>query len=445
MQTNQESLKYQCKVDAKSSVLRELTVSVDTKSIQGYIDSSLGRIQKSATLKGFRKGKAPLYLIKKVYMADVKADVVKQVVNDSFWMAVREQNIQPVGWPEISGLTNAGLEDEKELSYTAQVEVFPEIKLSNLSKLKATKYTARVGDVDVDQVIDNLRQSQATVLSSEGDSAYDRPAKEGDTVDMSFVGKLNGEVHDKLKGEHETVKIGAQRFLEKIENALVGMKKGEEKNVTVDFDADFPDQLVAGKPVEFTVTLHEIKKVELPALDEEFLKRYQMESVDQLRDRVRTNLKNERESEAKSKTRESIVQALLDAHSFDVPKSLIENELRALMEDFSMRIKRQGFTDQMVVDELVKRQPELRASAEKRVRAFLILNQVAGDQSIDVSDEQLNKEYETIAKDMNSTLDQVKKFYDGNEDALRQLKYRLKEDAVIDYLLGKMKVEEAKA
>ena len=438
-----ETLKFDCKVDNKSTILRELKVTVDPSSFQGYIDTSLSRLQQTAQIRGFRKGKVPLDLIKKYYLKDVKADVVKQVVSDSFWKAVRDQNILPVGAPLISDIQNPDLEDAKKLTYVANVEVFPEIKLANLGKVKVQRHTAVLGADEVEKTIENLRQNHAEVTSSEGDSSYERAVTDGDTVEMTFLGRLNGQTHDKLKGERQVVKVGAKRFLDELEEALVGMRPGQTKSVTVTFSQEFPDEMVAGKPVEFEVTLHEIKKVQLPALDDEFAKRFQSESIADLREKVQKSLSEEKTNDARSRTRESLMRGLLEHHSFEVPTALVDTELKSMVDDFANRMRKQGFTDKMLQAEVDRRTAEMRGSAVERVRVFLLLEKVAEQAKLEVIDADLDREYEGLAKNISSTLEQVREFYGRSEDALRRLKYRLKEEKVIEYLMGQVKVEEA--
>ena len=438
-----ETLKFDCKVDNKSTILRELKVTVDPSSFQGYIDTSLSRLQQTAQIRGFRKGKVPLDLIKKYYLKDVKADVVKQVVSDSFWKAVRDQNLLPVGAPLISDIQNPDLEDAKKLTYVANVEVFPEIKLANLGKVKVQRHTAVLGADEVEKTIENLRQNHAEVTSSEGDSSYERAVTDGDTVEMTFLGRLNGQTHDKLKGERQVVKVGAKRFLDELEEALVGMRPGQTKSVTVTFSEEFPDEMVAGKPVEFEVTLHEIKKVQLPALDDEFAKRFQSESIADLREKVQKSLSEEKTNDARSRTRESLMRGLLEHHSFEVPTALVDTELKSMVDDFANRMRKQGFTDKMLQAEVDRRTAEMRGSAVERVRVFLLLEKVAEQAKLEVIDADLDREYEGLAKNISSTLEQVREFYGRSEDALRRLKYRLKEEKVIEYLMGQVKVEEA--
>lgn len=437
-----DSLKYSCNVSEKSQILRELSVSIEPSSIKNYIESSLNRLQKTTALKGFRKGKVPMSMIRQYFMSDVKADVVQKVVSDSFWQAVRDKNITPVGAPEISDIKNVELDEAKNVTYVAKVEVFPVIKLAEISKLKAKVYSATMSDDDIKKTLENLQQNHAEVQSAEGDKAYDRPAKLDDVVDMSFEGTVNGQGHDRLRGQNQIVKVGGKRFMQEIEDGLVGMKKGETKKVVVKFPENFPDDMVAGKNVDFQITLHEIKKVVLPAVDDEFAKRFGVQTAAELNEKIRKSLEEEKNTEAKSKSKDSLIRALIDAHSFEVPKALLDAELRQMQDDFSQNLGRQGFTDKMIQTELKNRLSELESGALNRVKAFLLLDRLAEENKIDATDKDFDHEFTELSKNIGASPEQVRQFYQSNEDAMRRLKYRIKEDRVVDFLRGKMKIEE---
>jgi len=439
---NSESLKFQCQVVEKSQILRELSISIEQSSIQGYVESSLNRLQKTTALKGFRKGKVPMSMIRQYFMGDVKADVVKQVVSDSFWQAVREKNISPVGSPEISDLKNVDLEEGTQLSFTAKVEIFPQIKLKDLSKVKAKTFTATMQEDEVTKTLENLQNSHAEILSAEDDASYNRAAKDGDTVELSFEGTVDGAPNDRLKGSHQIVKVGGKRFMQEIEDGIVGMKKGDTKKVTVKFPENFPDDVVAGKNVPFELQLHEIKKVTLPALDDEFAKRFKLETLDELKTKIRQNLEDEKTREAATKTKDSIIRAVVQSHEFEVPKTLIETETKAITDEFAQNLSRQGFTDKMIQSELSRRLAELESAAQDRVKAFLLLDRISEEHKIEATEEDFLKEYTEMSKNVGASIDQVKEFYARSEDALRRLSHRLKEDRVVDFLKGKVKIEE---
>lgn len=435
-----QSLRYEAKVETTSPIRRQLTISVAPESIKDYIESSYAKLQKSATLKGFRKGKVPLSLLKKYYSGDVKSDVLQRVVSESFWKAVQDHKIPAVGNPEIENLAGTDFDKEEPFSFTAQVDVFPEVKIGNLKGVKVTKQDATVTDADLQKSLDNMLESKATIQSLEGSAEAETPAKEGDYVEISFKGEVEGKTDPSLQGAHQVLKIGSKKFLEEFEAGIVGMKKGEVKDVTVNFGQDFPDEMVAGKPVKFEITLHEKKQALLPALDDEFASQYKASSVDDLKQKVRDSLEKDRQRQSQENIKEQLIRGLLESHPFDVPKSLVDTELQYMIKEVAQHLERQGFTEKMTKTELGRSLPNMTKQAQDRVRAFLIFDRIAEEQKLQATDADLDQEFETMAKNMGLEAAQVKGFYQQSEDALRRLRHRIKEDRVVEYLLKQVSV-----
>lgn len=435
-------LNYECKIESKGPIRRELTISVKPDSIQKYIESQLNTVRKTAKLKGFRPGKVPLTLIKQYYLQDVKSDVFSKVVRESYQQALEENKIFAVGMPEIEAKSGATLNDGETLTYTATVEVFPEIKIGDLSKIKVTRQSAEVKDDDVEKSIMNLRESHAEVVPNE---SYEGPAKTDDLVEISFKGTVDGEALDVLQGENRQIQLGAGQFMKEFEDALIGVKKGETKTFPVEFPKEFSEPRLAGKTAQFEVTVHEFKKKELPAFDDELAKRFKMETSLELRKKVAETLKEDRERESRDKLRENVLEALHRDHNFEVPGSLVQSQVEYLVRENTEYLKRQGFTEKMVRDYLGQNKDQLVKRAEEQVRVSLILDKVAQDQNIQVETKDLEHEYAKVAERINMPAAQVAQLYSNDDNALRQLRYRLKEDRAIDFVLSQVKITEAKS
>jgi len=433
-------LNYECKIENKSPVRRELTISVKPESIKEYLDEQYDSLRKTAKIKGFRAGKVPLTLIKQYYAEDVRSNVFSRVVRESYIRALEENKIVAVGTPEIEPKAGMDLKDGEVLTFTAKVEIFPEIKVGDLSKIKATRQSTEVKEEDIEKSLTNLRDNHAELLPSDAEG----PAKMGDYVDLSFKGTVDGQELDVLKGENRLVEIGAKRFMEEFETNLVGLKKGDTKKFDVKFPDDISEPQLAGKTAAFEVTIHEFKKKELPPLDDEFAKRFKLESADDLRKKVGETMKEDREKESREKLKEDVLEALVRSHEFEVPASLIRSQLEYLVKENIEYLRRQGFTEKMTREYLDKNRDELSKRAEDQVRASLILDRVAQDQNIRVESADLDHEYTKTAERLNMTLDQVRGLYQNDENALRQLRFRLKEERTVDYVLGQVKITDAK-
>lgn len=434
-------MNYQCKVESKSPIRRQLTISVPPEAIQEYIDQQFERLKKTAQIKGFRAGKVPLSILKQQYMADVKADVFSKVIRDSYVKALEENKLLAVGTPEIQTKSNGALAEGQALEFTATIEVFPEIKISDLTKLKATGKSSAVTEADIETSMKNLRENHADVVP---DETAIGPVKTDDFVVISFQGSVGGEQLDVLTGDNRTMQVGSGNYMKEFEDNLIGMKKGETKSFDMDFPNEFNEPKLAGKTAKFEVTVHEFKKRELPELNDEFAKRFKLETALELRKKVVDTLTEDRSREAKEALRNSVIEALLKAHDFEVPSGLVASQLEYLVRENTDYLKRQGFTEKMIRDYLEKNQEQLSGRAGEQVKASLILDKIAEEQKIRADEKDLDLEYTKIAGRINLQLDQVRGLYEKDENAIRQLRFRIKEEKVMDYILGQVKVTEEK-
>ncbi|MEW6057151.1 MAG: trigger factor [Bdellovibrionota bacterium] len=432
---------YECKVESKSPIRRELTISVKPDSIQEYIDQQFAELQKTAKVKGFRQGKVPLQILKRYYLQDVKTDVFSKVVRESYVKALEENKLFAVGMPQIETKSGADLKEGEPLTFTASIEVFPEIKVGDLSKVEVTRPSTEVTDEDVDKNIQNLRENHAEMVP---DEEYAGPAKDGDFAQITFSGTLDGEALDSLKGENRLIHIGAKHYMEEFESNLIGLKKGDDKSFTVAFPQDFSDPKLAGKTVQFNVTVHEFKKKQLPELDDEFAKRFKLESRLELRKKVFESMKEERAQNSREKVKEDVLNALIKQNAFEVPQGVVQSQIEYLMRENASYLKQNGFTEKMIRDYFEKNLESLRSRAEDQVRASLVLDRIADEQDLKPEEKDLELEYQKMAERVNLKPEQVKELYERDENAMRQLRFRIKEDRAIEYLLSQVKIRDAK-
>lgn len=433
-------LNYECKVETKSPIRRELTISVKPESIQAAMDEQFKKVQKKAKIKGFREGKVPLSLVKQYYGEDIKSDVFSKVIRESYVKALEDNKIYAVGTPEIEAKSGMEMKEGQELTFVAKIEVFPEVKVGDLSKLKVERISGDVTDADIEESIQNLRASHGEIVPNE---SHEGPAKTGDFMDISFKGTIDGKEHDSLKGDNRMIELGAKQYMEEFENALIGLKKGQSKDFDMTFPKDFTDEAMAGRVAKFNVTVHEFKKKQLPELDDEFAKRFKMESALELRKKIAESMKEERSNSARETLKENLMKALVEAHKFEVPQGLINSQLEYLVKENVTYLKRNGFTDKMAKDYLDKNREELSKRAEEQVRASLILDKIAADQDIKVEEADLDLEYSKMAERMNIKPEQIRQLYGNDANAQRQLRYRIKEERAIDWALSQVKVTDA--
>ncbi len=432
----QNTLNFECKVENKSAIQRLLTITVTPESIQAYIEKQLVAVQKKAKIKGFRPGKVPLAIVKQQYMSDVKSDVFSKVIQDSYVKALTDNKINAIGNPKIEPKSGTTMEAGENLVYTAMVEVLPDFKLSDLSKIKVTKASSEIKSDEIKAAIENLRKSQADIGPNE---SYNGPAKDGDLAEITFSGTLEGKSPEHLNGKNRMLKLGAGNYMDDFEKNVLGMKKGETKNFDVGFPKDFQSKELAGKSVAFEVTLHEFKKEELPELDDEFAKRFKAENVADLKKRIEEDMRKTAERKSRNALKENLIDALISANSFEVPQHFLSMQLDYLIRENARTLLQQGYTEKMVKDYLEKNQEDLKSRSEKQVKATLILDKIAEQDKIMVEEADLEHEYSRIAADEKVDLEEVRKFF-KDENSARELKFRLKEEKTIDDILSKVKV-----
>lgn len=437
-------------VEKTSSITRKLKIKVPAKFVAARFEKGLQEVQKTAKIKGFRPGMVPLPMVKQFYGEDVKHHVFHKLIDESYAEALKKENIRAVGQPQIEtpdhntgkGEHDHKLDEGKDLSFEATVEILPEFEPKGYTGLALTKESVSVTDEDLKKAITNVLSSQSSVSTIED---ADHKAKKGDYVDLEFKG---GIVTDKgieerpgMKGQR-LIEIGSDSLIEGFEDNLVGMKKGESKTFKVPFPKDYFEKELAGKQAEFACTIHEIKKKELPKFDDEFAKNFGIDSAKELEGKIREDLENEKKSESDKKLRSDLLSQLIEKNKFEVPIGLIQAQTRALAQDVAANLKNQGFTDQMIQEALGTEMESLKKRAENQVRASLILESIAKAEKIEVTAKDVDAEITNMSKNMRVEESKVREFYHANPRRRDDMEFRLREEKAIQFLFGKSKIKE---
>ncbi|MBU6374784.1 MAG: trigger factor [Bdellovibrionales bacterium] len=440
------------KVEKKSNILRQLKVRVPAKVVSSHLEKGLREVQKTAKLKGFRPGHVPLPVVKQFYGEDVRHQVFHDLIDESFQEAVRGEKLRAVGRPQIetpdhktgAGEHDHSIEEGKDLTYVATVEVMPDIEVKGYTGISLTRESTKVEKSDIQKIIDNFQNSQAQLVPITNES---HKARKGDSVEMKFEGGLV--VGDKVEPKagmsgSRLLEIGSDTLIPGFEDNLVGMKKGETKTFKIDFPKDFYEKELAGQPASFTVTINEIKEKQLPELNDEFAKQMGYESLADLNQKVEDHLAQEKKSESDRKLRSDLLQALIDKNAFDVPQSLIQAQARALAQDVAQNLKRQGADDKTVQEILMSEMQNISKKAESQVKASLLVEAVAKAEKFEVTAEDLEAEISKMAISMKAEEQKVKEFYMSNPSRKEDLEYRIREERTLGWLLEKAKIKDAK-
>lgn len=420
-----ENMKSTWQLNEKSTGL--LKVSLDKNRWQELQEKALDKLAKNVQIDGFRKGSAPKNLVvKQIGEGSIFNEAIDMVANEAYQFGVNEQGLKPVGQAslDVSELSKEAI----TLDFTVPVE--PEVKLSDYQSVKVEKPAIEVNDSDLDKEMDRIRNDFAELVVSE------EAAENGDTVVIDFEGFKEDVAFEGGKGENYPLELGSNSFIPGFEEQLVGSKKEQELDINVTFPEDYQVADLAGAPVVFKVKVHEVKKRQLPELNEEFVKdlsKEGVESVEQLKEYVLNDLTTRKEQEANQAFEEELLSKVVDPSEVEIPDVMIEDETKHMFEDFKQRLEQQNYTLELYTqltgqsEEFLKEQ--LSKDAEKKIKLRLVLEAIAQEQAFEATEEQLEEEYTAISKNYGIELDQVKQII-HKEVVLKE--WRLK--SALDFL-----------
>jgi trigger factor len=416
-------------VQSTGSLERRLEVSVPAAQVEQAFNSRLKDFSRSARLKGFRPGKAPVAVVRRQFGAQIQEEVVGEIVRTSLAEALDQQRLVPVAGPRIEPMQLSGGQD---LVYAAVFEVYPEIELKGLDGIEINKPTAEVATSDVDAMIENLRKQRPNF------SSVTRAAKDGDRVTIDFEGKIDGVAFEGGKGQNVTIELGAGRMLKDFEEGIKGVAAGETRAVPVRFPDDYGKADLAGKQAEFTITVSKVEEVQLPEVDDEFCLAFGVTEggVDQLRKEVEENMRRELEQNVRGRVKTQLLDKLLEANPIDVPKAAVDAQVRDLQIDWLRRIG----ANASQLKEAPPRDP-FEATAKRRVSLGLLLGEVIRREQLTADPAKIEERIESAAAGYPDPEQAARQIRDSRE-FLSQLEAVVLEDQAVDWLLGKVKVTE---
>ena len=418
-------------VEDISPVKKKLNIEIAPDSVLKEMDKAISDVAKKAKIPGFRPGKAPKAIVEKHYGEEVRSEVMNRLISDSYLKALQEHSLNPVDVPEIDNVSS--LAKGSPLTFTATVEVRPNIVLGTYDGIEVKEKDINVSDEEVNQTIDRLREMYAQLEVVEG-----RPLDKNDTAIIDFEGHREGKPIDGAKASDYMLALGTNALIPGFEDQLTGMNRGETREIKVTFPADYNKKDLAGKDADFKVTLKEIKKKVLPELNDEFAKDIGgNKSVDELREGIKKDLEARKRDELASAQREELLSKLVDAHSFDVPPGMVERELQAMARQQATRMARQG-RDVKSFD-IANFREENRALAEKRVRGLLILDAIAEKEKVEVVEQEISSALAMMARTSGQTVEAIKKYYASLDGGLDNLRSSLIQEKTLGLLLSRAK------
>lgn len=430
-------------VETLGKLERRLTISFPLTEVQAEVEKRLKIRARTAKAPGFRPGKVPMKMVAAQYGYQVETEVLNDKVGRAFSEAANENNLRVAGYPKIEPKASEGVA-EGSVAFDATFEVYPEVKIGDLSSVEVEKVNAAVSDAEVDKTIDILRKQRVHYhvkgeQGEHGDGGADLTAQNDNRVTVDFVGKIDGVEFAGGKAEDYPFVLGEGRMLPEFEAAVIGLKVGEAKAFPLAFPADYHGKDVAGKTAEFTITLKKLEWAHLPELNSEFAKSLGVADGDmqKMREDIKANLEREVAGRLKAKNKDVVMDALIKVAELDVPKSLIDQDVERLVE-----MTRQDMAQRGMNAKDMPFPPELfTAQAERRVRLGLILAEVVKENSLQATAEQVKAQVEDFAQSYEDP-QQVVKYYFSDRRRLSEVEALVLEENVVNYVLGKSKVTE---
>lgn len=430
-------------VETLDKLERRITITLPVADVQAEVEKRLKQRARTAKAPGFRPGKVPMKMVAAQYGYQVETEVLNDKVGRAFNDLANENNLRVAGYPRIEPKTGADAA-EGAIVFNATFEVFPEVKIGDLSAADVERTKTEVSDAEIDKTIDILRKQRVHYhvkgeQGAHGDGGTEQSAQNGDRVTIDFVGKIDGVEFQGGKADDYAFVLGEGRMLPEFEAATVGLKVGQSKTFTMAFPADYHGKDVAGKTAEFTITLKKLEWAHLPEIDAEFAKSLGVPDGDlaKMRDDIKVNLEREVGTRVKAKTKDSVMDALIKSTELDVPKALIDQDVERLVDMTRQDMAQRGMN---VKD--MPFPPELfTAQAERRVRLGLILAEVVKANSLQATPEQVKAQVEDFAQSYEDP-QQVLKYYFSDRNRLAEVEALVLEENVVNYVLSKSKVTD---
>jgi trigger factor len=422
-------------VKSVNGCTKKLEFNFATLDLTKEIKAAVVRKQAQTNMKGFRKGKAPLAMVEQVYGPQIESDALNQFVQTQIFEAVNTEKLKTVGYPQFE---NVKYDSGKSVSFDAVVEIFPEIKLGDFSGYSFKKDKVEVTAEDLDKLTKNYLGSKAEM--NEVTDVNTKLAK-GHFAVFNFEGvKEDGSRPENMKGSEYLLEIGSGQFIPGFEDGMIGIKKGEKKNVLLTFPADYHATELQNAKVTFEVELLEIKEKKYPELNDEMAKEFGYESVADFNEKNKMNMLAQKDRQVNEKLHQEILEKLVSENKFDVPATLVQNQVKYLQEDLAKNLKSQGFNDAMVEEYFKRWSTDVTTKAEFQVRSGLILDHLANEFKVETSESDFNKKIEESAAQAGMDVETVKKYYSGNSNIKNNLMYAIREEKTFEELKKKMKI-----
>lgn len=413
----------------------KLEFTVEAEKFDGAIKTVFNKNSKYFNIPGFRKGKAPYQIVEKTYGAQIfYEDAFNEVAGEAFEEGLKENNIEAVSKPEVE---IKQIEKGKDLIFTAVVQTKPEVTLGKYKGIQVKKVEYNVSDEDVEHELMHMAEKNARLVSVE-----DRPVESGDITVIDFEGFVDGVAFDGGKAENHELTIGSNTFIPGFEDQIIGMKPEEEKEIKVKFPEEYFSANLAGKDATFKVKLHEIKKKEMPEINDELAKDIsEFDTIEELKNSIKEKQEEQNKTRAKYETEDEVIKAVCEEAKVEIPSGMIETETDHMVQDINTRLSYQGMNIDQYLKMMNKTMDEFRAEykeqAEIAVKSRLVLEAVGKEAGIEVKKEEISAKIKEMAENYGRKEEEVK----DNPELVKYVGDSLKTEKTIDFLVENAKIK----
>ena len=416
--------------------MAKITVEVPAEQFEKALTAAFNKNKSRFNIPGFRKGKAPQAMVEKMYGVEVLyEDAINEALDATYGDAVTESGLEVVSRPEIDVVQ---VEKGKELIYTATVAVKPEVTLGEYKGIEVEKASAEVTDEDIEAELKKVQEQNSRLITVE-----DRAVEDGDQTVIDFEGSVDGTPFEGGKGEDYPLTIGSHSFIDTFEEQLIGKNIGEECEVHVTFPEEYHAKELAGKPAVFKVTVKEIKRKELPELNDEFAGEVsEFETLEEYKNDVKSKLSLKKQKDAATENENHVVDKVVENAQMDIPEPMIDSQVNNMVNDYARRMQSQGLSLEQYMQftgmtiETVKEQ--MKPQAVKRIQTRLVLEAIVKAENITVSDEAVEKEIADMAESYKMEVAQIKEYM--GENGIEQMKEDLAVQEAVDFLVAEAKL-----
>ena len=424
-----------------SPTRKEIKIEIEPEQIRSAYDRISKQYSKGANVPGFRPGHAPTSVVRTRYKSEIRSEVLRELIPEAVNNAITEHSLNALGEPNIELDNTTALErlGEEPLSFKVGVEVLPEVQLDSYKGLEVNRRKRPITDADVDRMIENLRDSSASLQPVE-----DRASELGDTVTVNARGNfVEDPEEEEIKVDDVEVVLGGAGVQKEFTENLTGVKPEETRTFTVDYPADFSSPGLAGKTVQYTTEVTSVRQKELPELDDEWAQSLggEFDSVDTLKTKVREDLEARATAESDHWLRDEIMKKLLEAHKFEVPESLVNQQTQHRLETVARQMMQRGVDPRSAEINWEAAREELKGQSEEDVRATMLLEKIAEAENITVSDEEIEAEIDAIATASQQPKIQVRAALTKNGGE-RSIAHRLRTRKALEHLVENARVTD---